>query len=110
MATKEVIDEAIAIIENHRCVDNVKRPDITRFIKLSITSDLSECSFEAAIGYFAGPPFNEKPKILLCSQVDAVLAGRLAQIHGCSVIAMPGIPDDCWAVCGDNVGVYSPGM
>ena len=85
------------------------RTDVTRFIKLSIDSDLSECSFEAAIGYLDSHPLNERPRVLICSQRDSVLAGRMAEKHGCSVIILPGIHDDYWALCGDYTMIYSPG-
>ena len=109
MATKEAIDEAIAIIENHHCIDNVKRSDITQFVRLSPDSDLSECSFEYAIERLADFPLSEVAKILICSQRDSVLAGRMAEKHGCSVIILPGIDDDYWALCGDYTVVYTMG-
>ena len=81
--------------------------DVTMFTKLEVDSDLTETAIEIAMELLGSS--RQCRYTLICSHGDAVMAGRLAAKHGFSVIVLPGILDDYWALCGDYFGVYSPG-
>jgi hypothetical protein len=83
--------------------------DVIRSSRISIPSDLSETAFEDAIIQLKAKAGEKSPKFLITGEINAVLAGRLAQKYGLNVVILPGINRDYWAVTGEYACIWSPG-
>ena len=83
--------------------------DVTNSITLNIPTDLSDIGYEAAVDMLNSNDVQIIERTLIVSPCDAVMAGRLADEYQLSVIVLPILKSNSWALIGRYVSVCSDG-